>query len=89
LQGFTFYETLVVGYQNVLDKVGVVEEIDVTKKNAVVEDVTVLTSPLPVQSKRVPASQREVTDYAAIPRTGRTNQRRHKLVASISLADFE
>jgi hypothetical protein len=32
LQCFTFYETLVVGYQHLLDKDGVVEEIDVTKK---------------------------------------------------------
>jgi hypothetical protein len=46
LEDFALDETLVVGYQNVLDKVGVVEEIDATRKNAVVKDVTILTSPL-------------------------------------------
>jgi len=89
LEGLTLDETLVVSHQNVLDQVRVVEEIDVTGKSAIVEDVTLLTSPLRIQCERVSASQREVSDDPAIPRTGRTNQRHHKLVANTSLADLE
>jgi hypothetical protein len=47
-----------------------------------------LTRPLRIQSERVFASQREVSDYPATPRTGRTNQRHHKRIANTSLADF-
>jgi hypothetical protein len=84
LEGLTLDETVVVGYQNGLDKVRIVEEIDVTGKSAVVKDVTISTSPPRIQSERVLAPQREVPDYPAIPRTGRTNQTHHKLVANTS-----
>lgn len=46
LESIAFNETFAVVNQNVLDKVGVVKEIDVTGKNTVVKDVTVLMSPL-------------------------------------------
>jgi hypothetical protein len=35
---------------------------------------------LSIKSERVPASEREVSDYAAIPGTGRTKQGCHKLM---------
>jgi hypothetical protein len=89
LEGFTLYETPVVGYLNLLDQVGVVEEIDVTVKSAVVENIPVLTSPLRIQFERAYAPQREVADYAAIPATGRENQRLHKVVVNISFVDVE
>jgi hypothetical protein len=89
LQGFALDEILAVGYQNLLDEVGVVQEIDVTGKSAIVKDVTKLTSPLGIQPEGVRASQREVSDYAAIHWPGRTNQGHpHRPVVSASLVDF-
>ena len=88
LQGFALDEILRVGYQNLLDEVGVVQEIDVTGKSAIVKDVTKLTSPLGIQPEWVRASQREVPDYAAIHRPGRTKQGHHRPVVSASLVDF-
>ncbi len=58
-------------------------------KGPVVEDVAIVTRPLRIQSERVAAAQREVSDYPAIPGTGRTNQGHHKLIATNALADFE
>ena len=82
-------KSLVVGYQNLLDEVGVVQEIDVTGKSAIVKDVTKLTSPLRIQPEWVRASQREVPDYAAIHWPGRTNQgHHHRPVVSASPVDF-
>jgi hypothetical protein len=46
LQSFALDEIPVVSYQNLLDKVGVVEEIDMPVKSTVVEDVAILPRPL-------------------------------------------
>jgi len=74
--GLALDEVLVAGHQNVFDQIGVVEEVDVTMKDAVIEDVAVLAGPPRKQSERILASHREVTGYASIPRTRRTNQTR-------------
>ena len=85
MESLTLDETSVVIDQNVFNKIRAVQEINVAVKGPVVEDVAILTRPLRIQSERVSASQGEVSDYPAIPRTGRTNQRHHKLIAILLL----
>jgi len=67
LESLTFDETSVVIDQHVLDKIRVVQEINVAVKGPVVEDVAILTRPLRIQAQRVSSSPREVSDYPAIP----------------------